>query len=109
LHIIHIQIPNEFLIFQNQYISVTDLQTHTKKHLSDLKKNAKFIFSNNKPKTVMLDISVYETLVKNKPESIDTNLIPLPKHEITPEILKSAGKAYNTNEEDFTQNNNQKT
>ena len=46
-------------MLQEQCISVTDLRTKTKKCLENLKKEPKYIFLNNKPIAVLIDISQY--------------------------------------------------
>lgn len=47
-------------MFQDQCISVTALRTKTKACLEDLEKDPKYIFINNRPIAVLLDIHEYE-------------------------------------------------
>ena len=47
-------------MLQTQCISVTDLRTKTKECLEDLNKEPKYIFINNRPIAVLLDINEYE-------------------------------------------------
>ena len=75
--------------FADQIISVTDLRTKTKESLAGLKKGPKYIFSNNRPVAVIMNLSDYEDL--SKPE-----LIELPMSEVTPERLKAGIEAINT-------------
>lgn len=66
-------------MLQNQCISVTDLRTKTKECLSDLDKEPKYIFINNKPIAVLLTISNYQSLIQHdlielKESDVDENL-----------------------------------
>lgn len=47
-------------MLKNQCISVTDLRTNTKECLEALERGEKYIFVNNKPKAVLMDIGDYE-------------------------------------------------
>lgn len=47
-------------MLKKQCISVTTLRTKTKECLEDLAKDPKFIFVNNEPVAVLLDIQEYE-------------------------------------------------
>ena len=47
-------------MFKNQCISVTELRTKTKECLADLTKEPKFVFVNNRPVAVLVDIDQYE-------------------------------------------------
>ena len=47
-------------MFKDQCISVTELRTKTKECLGDLGKEPKYIFINNHPIAVLLDINEYE-------------------------------------------------
>lgn len=47
-------------MLQDQCISVTDLRTNTKQCLEGLDKNPKYVFINNKPIAVILDIETFE-------------------------------------------------
>lgn len=67
-------------MFKDQCISVTDLRTKTKKCLEGLNQEAKYIFINNKPIAVLIDIIQYESnflrprLVELKKSEVDSKL-----------------------------------
>lgn len=71
-------------MFKDQCISVTDLRTRTKECLEDLGKEPKYIFINNNPVAVLLDIDEYEDFF-SKPQ-----LIELEKNETGTELKKRA-------------------
>lgn len=73
-------------MFQNQCISVTDLRTNTKQCLKELEQ-PKYIFMNNRPIAVLVDIKQFEE------EFSSTRLKKLPTKEITLKIKKAADKA----------------
>lgn len=74
-------------MLQDQCISVTDLRTKTKECLEDLNNQPKYIFMNNKPIAVIVDIGEYEEHFM-KPE-----LIELSKGEVSEGLLKKAATA----------------
>ncbi len=74
-------------MLQDQCISVTDLRTKTKECLEDLNNQPKYIFMNNKPIAVIVDIGEYEKHFM-KPE-----LIELSKDETSDGLLKKAAVA----------------
>ncbi len=74
-------------MFHNQCVSVTDLRTKTKECLQDLDEEPKYIFMNNRPIAVLLDIAVYEKYFL-KPE-----LIELEEAVIDDTLKKEAAKA----------------
>lgn len=82
-------------MLQNQCISITDLRKHTSQCLHNLKKGEKYVFINNKPVAVIIDINVYEDHF-TKPK-----LIELPEEEITPEIKKMAEEASEMDSSEF--------
>lgn len=57
-------------MLKDQCISVTDLRTKTKECLEDLEKEPKYIFINNNPIAVLLDINQYEEFLA-KPQLIE--------------------------------------
>ncbi len=67
-------------MLKNQCISVTRLRTATKECLKSLEKEPKYIFINNNPIAVLIDINEYEeyflkpALVELKDDQIDTYL-----------------------------------
>lgn len=71
-------------MFKEQCISVTDLRTRTKEYLESLKEGEKYIFVNNKPRAVLMDIDEYENLRQ------DCRLQELPLSQVTPEMKKLA-------------------
>jgi len=82
-------------MFQDQCISITDLRKNTTKCLQNLEKNEKFIFINNKPVAVIIDINQYEQNF-HKP-----SLIELPKTEISTNIKKLAEETQKMNSSEF--------
>lgn len=74
-------------MLQDQCISVTDLRTKTKECLEDLNNQPKYIFMNNKPIAVIVDIGEYEEHFM-KPE-----LTELSKDEASESLLKKAAAA----------------
>ena len=47
-------------MLRNQCISITDLRTKTKECLDDLTKYEKYVFVNNKPVAVLMDVTMFE-------------------------------------------------
>lgn len=76
-------------MIKDQCVSVTDLRTKTKECLEGLDVNAKYIFMNNKPIAVLVDVDEYE-------EMFTTDLIEMPEDELTPELIAMAEEARNT-------------
>lgn len=72
---------------KNQCISVTTLRTKTKQCLTGLRKDPKYIFVNNAPVAVLVDIDEYEK------EFIKPELIELGREEVTPAMRKALDKA----------------
>jgi len=68
-------------MLKNQCISVTDLRTKTKECVEGLEKAPKYIFVNNKPIAVLVDIEEYEhhflrpTLTELSLDEVDTKLL----------------------------------
>lgn len=69
-------------MLKEQCISVTDLRTKTKEYLESLKESEKYIFVNNKPRAVLMDIDEYENLRQ------DYRLQELPLSQVTPAMKK---------------------
>ncbi|MEI7742050.1 MAG: type II toxin-antitoxin system Phd/YefM family antitoxin [bacterium] len=63
-------------MLKDQCISVTELRTKTKECLDNLLNEPKYIFINNQPVAVLMDIDEYEEYF-SKPV-----LIPLKNHEV---------------------------
>ncbi len=82
-------------MLQEQCVSVTDLRTKTKFCLEGLDSQPKYIFINNRPVAVILDIHEYEEHFA-RPE-----LIQLRKDEVTEDMLKKAAKARKTKRSDL--------
>jgi PHD/YefM family antitoxin component YafN of YafNO toxin-antitoxin module len=76
-------------MIKNKCISVTDLRLNTKECLANLK-SPKYIFVNNKPIAVIMDIDFYES------EFNFPTLEELDSAEITPKMKKSLQKAKKT-------------
>jgi hypothetical protein len=78
-------------MLSDKCISVTDLRTNTKMCLDNLQTSEKYIFINNKPVAVIINIKSFEEM-KKKSETIP-ELIELGEDEITPELKEKAEKA----------------
>lgn len=74
-------------MFKDQCISITDLRTKTKECLEDLEREPKYVFVNNKPIAVLLDINEYE-IAFMKPELKELSI-----KEVDHSILKAAASA----------------
>lgn len=81
-------------MIQDQCISVTDLRTKTKQCLDGLGKEPKYIFINNKPIAVLININKYEELMN--PE-----LIELEEKEIDENLKKEAASAKKISKEEL--------
>jgi len=82
-------------MIKDQCISVTDLRTKTKNCLSGLEKKPKYIFVNNKPVAVLLDVDEFESL-NFKPQLIELN-----ESEVSVELKKKAEAAKNLKNDDL--------
>ncbi len=82
-------------MIKDQCISVTDLRTDTKKCLEGLEEEPKYVFINNKPVAVIVDIVAYEKHFKR------TELIELDESEVTDEMKKKAAEVLKTRKEDL--------
>lgn len=74
-------------MFKDRCISVTELRNQTKQCLEGLETESKYVFVNNKPVAVLMDVSVYE-LNFARPE-----LIELSVGEVDAKLKKEAGRA----------------
>lgn len=79
----------------DQCISVTDLRTNTKQCLDKLKEGEKYIFINNKPKAVLMDIEFYEKFFGGYV------LKELPAEEVTDNLRKKAEKVRKMKSSEF--------
>lgn len=77
-------------MLKDQCISVTDLRTKTKNCLEGLEKEPKYIFVNNKPIAVIVDIVEYEKAF------IKPQLIELSKNEVSESVKREAEQAKQT-------------
>ncbi|MFH1534259.1 MAG: hypothetical protein ABID64_05000 [Nitrospirota bacterium] len=82
-------------MIKDQCISVTDLRTNTKKCLEGLEEEPKYVFINNKPVAVIVDIIAYEKNFKR------TELVELDKSEVTPEMKKKVAEALKISKKDL--------
>ena len=82
-------------MIKDQCISVTDLRTKTKTCLEGIDKEPKYIFINNKPIAVLINILDYEKLF-SKPE-----LIELEKNEVGEKLMEEGAKARKTHKKDL--------
>lgn len=85
---------NIFGMIKDQCISVTDLRTNTKQCLQETRKGPKYVFVNNKPVAVILNIDEYESNFKPA-------LFELSNDEITTSLKKAALKAQKTPKKDL--------
>lgn len=83
-------------MLKDQCISVTELRTKTKDCLEDLEKEPKFIFINNHPVAVLVDINIYEK------HFLNPDLIELTKDEVDEDLLLEAKKAKKSRKSDLT-------
>jgi len=77
-------------MISNQCISITKLRTKTKECLDNLDENEKFIFVNNKPVAVLINIKDYEE-IKKKSETLP-EIIELNESEVSDDLKKKAEK-----------------
>lgn len=82
-------------MLKEQCISVTDLRTETKKCLENLGKEPKYIFVNNTPIAVLLDIDEFET------KYLQPMLVELKKNEVSAALAERAGEARKTKKADL--------
>lgn len=73
-------------MIKSQCISVTDLRTNTKQCLKETEKEAKYIFVNNKPVAVIVNIDEYEAF-------FEPALFELSREDVTLDLKKAASKA----------------
>jgi hypothetical protein len=83
-------------MLKSQCISVTKLRTKTKECLADLVRDPKFIFVNNEPVAVLLDIQEYEDCFQRPA------LRELGKHEVGAALKQRARLAKKTPKKDLT-------
>lgn len=74
-------------MLKDQCISVTNLRTETKKCLENLGKEPKYIFINNEPIAVLMDIIEYEN------NFLKPRLIELRENKVDEATKKQASKA----------------
>lgn len=77
-------------MIKDQCVSVTDLRTKTKQCLEGLDYEPKYIFINNKPVAVLMDIIEYEKAF------LQPELIELKENEVNPQLKKAASAARKT-------------
>ncbi len=82
-------------MFKDQCISVTDLRTKTKECIEGLEKASKYIFVNNKPVAVLVDIDEYEH------HFLRPILTELSLDEVDGKLLKRAAVARKTKKSDL--------
>lgn len=82
-------------MFKDQCISVTDLRTRTKECVEGLEKAPKYIFVNNKPIAVLVDIEEYEH------HFLRPILTELSLDEVDGKLLKRAAVARKTKKSDL--------
>ena len=73
-------------MIKDQCVSITDLRTKTKECLTGIAKAPKYIFINNKPIAVLVDIDEYEEMTKPQ-------LVELNRNEVSQELKAEAAKA----------------
>lgn len=81
-------------MLRQQVVSVTNLRTKTKEILEGLQRGPKYIFSNNSPVAVLLDVEEYEMLLR-------PDLIELSKEEVDDKMLSLAEQAQKTPKEEL--------
>lgn len=86
-------------MLSDQCISITDLRTKTKECLDNLQDAEKYIFINNKPIAVIVNLKQFEE-IKRKAENL-SELVELEKDEVSPELRKKAEKAKKVRKSDL--------
>mgnify|MGYP001607536196 CR=1 FL=1 len=71
-------------MIKDRCVSVTDLRTKTKNCLANLSKHPKYVFINNRPVAVILDIQEYED------NFCETDLVELDKSQVTEDLAEKA-------------------
>lgn len=82
-------------MFQDQCVSVTDLRTKTKECLENLDKEPKYIFINNHPIAVLIDINEYEE------HFLQPDLTELTEDETDENLKKQAASAKKSRKSDL--------
>ncbi|MBT6069302.1 type II toxin-antitoxin system Phd/YefM family antitoxin [Candidatus Peregrinibacteria bacterium] len=82
-------------MIKDRCVSVTDLRTNTKDCLDGLQRNPKYIFINNKPVAVLIDIQQYEDMF------YETDLIELDEKNVSANMKNKAKKAAGLNESEL--------
>lgn len=82
-------------MLRDQCISVTDLRMHTKNCLQNLSEGVKYVFVNNRPVAVIMDIDMYED------NFVETTVKELPKKTITKELKMLAKETADMSTDDF--------
>ena len=82
-------------MIKDKCVSVTDLRTNTKNCLDSLQKSPKYIFINNKPVAVLIDIQQYEDMF------YETDLVEIDEDRISLDMKKKARKAAKLHESEL--------
>jgi len=82
-------------MLKDQCISVTELRTKTKECLEDLEKEPKYIFVNNQPVAVLVDINEYEE------HFLKPKLVELREHEVDQNLKSAAALARKSKKQDL--------
>lgn len=81
-------------MLKDRCISVTDLRAHTKRCLDGLEAEPKYIFINNKPVAVLMDVSEFE-------EHFAPRLIELSSNQVNEDLKQKAVRALKTGKKDL--------
>lgn len=71
-------------MIKDQCLSITDLRTKTKQCLEEAEKNPKYVFVNNKPVAVIMNIDQYEM------HFMSPDLVEMPEAEASALLKKEA-------------------
>ncbi|MFA6992203.1 MAG: hypothetical protein WC269_02895 [Candidatus Gracilibacteria bacterium] len=82
-----------------QCVSVTDLRTQTKKCLEGLEHGEKYVFVNNKPKAVIVDVVLYEKIKADLGQTY--RLLEMNKKEISPRLMAKIAETRKMNKNEF--------
>lgn len=74
-------------MIKDQCLSITDLRTKTKQCLKEAEKNPKYIFVNNKPVAVIMNIDEYEM------KFMSPDLVEMPLSAVNASLKKEAQAA----------------
>ena len=82
-------------MIKDKCVSVTDLRTNTKDCLDGLQKSPKYIFINNKPVAVLIDVQQYEDMF------YETDLVEMDSSEVSDDMQAKSDDALELDESEL--------